>query len=50
MYLRKKLIHILYFLERNWITKMTWDNLNISSLIKINIIVNKIIKLNIIHI
>jgi hypothetical protein len=30
--------------------KMTWDNLNISSLIIINIIANKILKSNIIHI
>jgi hypothetical protein len=43
MYLRKNLIHILYFLESNWIMKMTWDNWNISSLINIiiNIIANK---------
>jgi hypothetical protein len=42
MYLRKNSIHILCFLERNWIMKVTWDNWNISSLIIINIIVNKV--------
>jgi hypothetical protein len=41
MYLQKNMIHILYFLERNWIMKMTWDNWNILSLIIINIIANK---------